>query len=126
MLSGMLGLAGPAAAQQTDHLACVSVKDPGVESPIPVAISDILEDEFSDCVIKKVRMSTLCVRVAKDAGDDPRAGQSAAEAYGCYKVKCEGVTDGSISVDDQFGTRRVLRRKLTTLCTPVELPIAVP
>lgn len=97
------------------------------QGPVPVAISEIIDDDFSDCVIKKVKMTTLCVRVIKNGGDDPRAGQSAAEACGCYKVKCEGVSDGSVSVDDQFATRSVQRKgPLKTLCTPVELPIAVP
>ena len=121
-LSGMLGLSGPAAAQQADHLACMKVKDSATAGPIHVAISDVLEDEFSDCEVKKVRLTSLCVPIVKDAGDDPRGGLSAADAYGCYKVKCEGAADGLISVNDQFATRPVIRQKLTTICTPVDLP----
>ena len=55
-------------------------------------------------------------------GDDPRGGVAAADAYGCYKVKCAGTADGSINVNDQFATRLVARQKLTTICTPVDLP----
>lgn len=76
--------------------------------------------------MKKAKLTSLCVRVAKDAGDDPRAGQSAAEAYGCYKVKCADQPDGSLGVDDQFGTRVVSRGKLLTLCAPAELPPVIP
>lgn len=126
LLSGFVALAGPAAAQESDHLACMKVKDPGAEGPLPVAISDVLEDEFSDCVIKQVRLTSLCVRVAKDGADDPIAGQAAAEAYGCYKLKCVGSADGSLSLTDQFATRSVERQKLTMICTPVDLPVAVP
>src|SRR5262245_34996721 len=118
----MLGLAGQAIAQQSDHLACMKVKDTGAEGPLPIAISNVLEDAFSDCVIKKVRLASLCVPIAKNGGDDPRAGASAADGYGCYKVKCEGTADGSVNVNDQFATRLVLRQKLTTICTPVDLP----
>lgn len=126
-LLSLLGRADATFAQQTDHLACVAVKDPGVEGPVPVAISEVIDDTFSDCVVKKVRLTSLCVRVAKDDDDDPIAGQSAAEAYGCYKIKCEGKADGSVSVTDQFGTRLVERRGgIRTLCTPVELPPAIP
>lgn len=125
-----LGFAGTAAAQETDHLACVSVKDNKdavPDGPVPVAISDILDDEFSDCVVKKIKMSTLSVRIAKDGGDDPIAGQAAAEAYGCYKIKCgDGASDGSLNVEDQFATRVVQRKKLRTICTPVELNGDVP
>ena len=123
-LLSLLGLADPAAAQESDHLACVAVKDPGAsDEPLPVAISEIIDDEFSDCVIKKARMSTLCVRVAKNGGNDPLAGEAAAEAYACYKIKCgEGASDGSISVEDQFDSRLVERKGLRTLCTPVDLP----
>src|SRR5687768_15846393 len=116
-LSSLLALPVAAAAQETDHLACIAVKDnPDAvpEGPLPVAISDVLEDEFSDCAIKKVRMSTLCIRVAKDGGDDPLAGEASAEAYGCYKVKCEGTSDGSLNLEDQFATRTVLRSGLRT------------
>ena len=121
-------LSAPAAAQQTDHLACIKVKDPNpVAGPVPVTISELISDSVSDCVIKKVRMTSLCVRVAKDGGDDPHAGQAAAEAYGCYKVKCgTGKADGSLGTDDQFGVRTVVRKGLLTLCTPVELPPVIP
>lgn len=125
-LLSLLGSADAALAQQSDHLACLSVSDPGVEGPLPVAISEVIDDEFSDCVIKKARLTSLCVRVAKDGGDDPRAGLSAAEAYGCYQIKCEGSADGSVFIDDQFGGRSVIRKALRTLCTPVEVSGAVP
>src|SRR5262245_9336789 len=118
----MLGLAGEAMAQQADHLACMKVKDSGADGPVPIAISDVLEDEFSDCVISSVRLVSLCVPIAKNGGDDPRAGAAAADAYGCYKVKCDGTADGSVNVNDQFATRSVIRQKLTTICTPVDLP----
>lgn len=126
-LLSLLGRADAAFAQQTDHLACVAVKDPGAEGPAPVAISEVIGDAFSDCVVKTVRLTSLCVRVAKDGGDDPIAGQSAAEAYGCYKIKCDGAADGSVGVTDQFGNRLVeVRGGIRTLCTPVELPPAIP
>jgi hypothetical protein len=127
-LLALLGFTAAASAQQTDHLACVSVKDtPPVDGSIPVTISEVIDDTFTDCVIKKVRLTSLCVRVAKDGADDPIAGQSAAEAYGCYKVKCDGAADGSVGVADPFGSRLVERRGgIRTLCTPVELPPAIP
>lgn len=122
LLSGFVALAGPAAAQESDHLACMKVKDPGAEGPLPVAISNVLEDAFSDCVIKQVRLTSLCFPIIKDNGDDGRGGVVAADAYGCYKVKCDGTANGSLSVNDQFATRLVERQKLTTICTPVQLP----
>jgi len=116
-----------AGGAETDHLACLKVQDLApMDGPVPFMISSILSDSLSDCRIKKVKMTSLCVRVAKDAGDDPRAGQSAAEAYGCYKVKCADQPDGSLGVDDQFGTRVVSRGKLLTLCAPAELPPVIP
>jgi hypothetical protein len=126
-LLSLLGAADAAFAQQTDHLACIAVKDPGAEGAVPVAISEVIDDTFSDCVVKKVRLTSLCVRVAKDGADDPIAGQSAAEAYGCYKIKCgEGKADGSIFIEDQFASRSVERKTLRTLCTPVELSGGIP
>jgi len=116
-----------AGGAETDHLACLKVQDLApMDGPVPFMISSILSDSLSDCRIKKVKMTSLCVRVAKDAGDDPRAGQSAAEAYGCYKVKCAEKPDGAVSADDHFGVRHVRRGKLLTLCTPVELPSDLP
>jgi hypothetical protein len=131
-LFGAMLLAAPSSAQESDHLACLKVKDPGGTStdPIPVTLTEIIDDTLADCVVKKAKLVSLCVRVANTAangGNDPRAAQSAAEAYGCYKVKCgEGKPDGSISVDDALGNRLVTRTKLLSLCVPVEVPIAVP
>jgi hypothetical protein len=121
------GLSARAGVPETDHLACLKVQDtPPVDGSIPVAISDILEDSFTECRVKKAKLVSLCIRVAKDDDDDPRAGQSAAEGYGCYKVKCAEKPDGSVNVDDQFGSRLVTRKALLTLCTPVEMPPVVP
>lgn len=117
------------AAAETDHLACIQVKDNkfGVPSdPQFITISDIVGDSVSNCVVKKVKLTSLCIRVEKDGGDDPRGGQGAAEAYGCYKVKCDGDIDGTLNVDDQFGNRNVERKKLRTICTPVDVPPAIP
>jgi hypothetical protein len=116
-----------AGVPQTDHLACLKVQDSFLgEGPVPVTLSDILEDSFSECRVKKVKLVSLCIRVAKNDDDDPRADQSAAEGYACYKVKCAEKPDGSIGVDDQFGTRLATRKALLTLCAPAELSGAVP
>jgi hypothetical protein len=127
-LLAAVALSAPASAQQTDHLACMKVQHkPTTPDAVPVAISDIIEDSFSECVVKKVKMASLCIRVAKDGADDPIAGQSAAEAYTCYKVKCgTGKPDGSLSVEDQFGSHFVTRKSLLTLCAPADTPVALP
>jgi hypothetical protein len=124
----LLAVPLPAAGgAETDHLACMKVKDvPQTEGPVPFMTSEVISDSLADCRIKKVKLASLCVRVVKDAGDDPRGGQAAAEAYGCYKVKCADNPDGSLGIDDQFGNRSVLRGKLLTLCTPVELAPDIP
>jgi hypothetical protein len=122
--------AAPSAAQEADHLACIKVKDLGTmppDAPIPVAISDILGDAFGECAIKKAKMVSLCtpvVNTAVNGGNDPRAGASAADAYGCYKVKCKvGKPDGTAAADDAVaGNRLVGGTKLLTLCVPVDLP----
>jgi hypothetical protein len=121
--------AGWAAAQEADHLACVKVKDDKnavPDGPVPVAISDIYGDAFSECEVKKVKMVSLCFKVvntAANGGNDPRAGESAADAYACYKVRCKtGQPDGSINANDNFATRFVTSQKLLTFCAPVDLP----
>jgi len=132
VLLSLFVLAGAAAAE-SDHLACVSVKDntqaikEAVPSgKIPVEISNVVEDSFADCEVK-VKLTSVCIRVEKNNGDDDRGDQAGAEAYGCYKIKCrEGQADGSMFIDDQFVARSVERKKLVQLCTPIELNSVIP
>jgi hypothetical protein len=117
-----------AGAQEADHLACVKVKDiRGLPAgATPVGITEFYGDPVSECEVKKAKMVSLCfksVNTEANGGNDPRAGESAAEAYGCYKVRCRvGKQDGSVNANDHFGAGFVNVKKLLTICTPVDLP----
>lgn len=122
LLVSALVLAGAAAAE-SDHLACISVKDNKDAVPsdsVPVDLSNVVEDALGDCEVK-VKLTSVCVPVEKDGGDDPRGGTIAAAGYACYKIKCrDGQTDGSLNVDDQFASRLVTRKKLVQICAPID------
>jgi hypothetical protein len=120
--------AGRAGAQEADYLACVKVTDVrGLPAgATPVGISEFYGDSVSECEVKKAKMVSLCfksVNSEANGGNDPRAGEAAADGYGCYKVRCRvGKHDGSVNANDNFGAGFVNVKKLLTLCTPVDLP----
>ena len=117
-----------AGAQEADYLACVKVADVrGLPAgATAVDVSEFYGDSVSECEVKKATMVSLCfksVNTEANGGNDPRAGEAAADAYGCYKVRCRvGKHDGNVNADDNFGVGHVTVKKILTICTPVDLP----
>jgi len=105
-----------------DHLKCYKVvRD---ELPQGTLLAGLSNHQFGDekCKVRK-RASYLCAPTVKWRVDDqivpndPR-GAALDTDFLCYKVSCANDEKREITVNDQFGQRRILTTKAQLLCTP--------
>ena len=105
-----------------DHLKCYKVvRD---ELPPGTRLAELSNHQFGDekCKLQK-RASFLCAPTVKwkidDAivPNDPR-GDALDTDFLCYKVRCANDQKREITINDQFGERRIQTTKAQLLCTP--------
>jgi hypothetical protein len=105
-----------------DHLKCYKVvRD---ELPQGTRLAELSNHQFGDetCKVRK-RASFLCAPTVKWKVDDaivpndPR-GDALDSDFLCYKVSCANDQKREITINDQFGERRIQTTKAQLLCTP--------
>ncbi len=118
----LLAVAGPAPAQNLDHLKCHKVKDPLRLPPTTADLPAELQPEFGSpgCVVIKPKL--FCVPTSKmnvqPAPPRPDiTGQGLVTDYICYSIKCP-LEPGDRVVTDQFGTRTETKYRSSLLCVP--------
>jgi hypothetical protein len=126
LLGAYVGLAASTAFGQVrfdeDHLKCYKVvRD---ELPHGTRNVELSNHQFGDelCKVQK-RASYLCAPTVKWKVDgqivpnDPR-GDALGSDFLCYKLKCANDQKREITINDQFGERRILTTRAQLLCTP--------
>lgn len=114
-----------AAATAGDHLACYKVKDTLPKQKFPnVTLTSNTGDVSSQVGCTIATGAKLCCDAVDKIGVPQQPGGSTDPGPGisqfcCYKVKCPKGATGSLTIQDQFGTRTLpVAKPPTMVCAP--------
>ncbi len=108
------GEADPPSAD-ANHFTCYAVKRARGSEPFQRENDVAVETQFEDTLIDVRRPRHLCVPTDKN-GEDPGA-ETDAGSLVCYQIKGSGgIGKPKVSLNDQFGTRRVTLGQRQALC----------